>query len=258
MISNSTLLMENHHITRALSKFTCIDWIYPFHLGTAYILTLFGILALLSRIVPKLTPYHATFGRLFLLFMYYCMGSSLLMFNTGLSLAITIFFIVMLVGITVGWFAIRKHITDMNEKLFYRVGKYLKNKNKPFKGKLDVLFNNERIQILSERSFCQTLFSWKTLHGVCMGIAWFQMAGRVMATNPVENWHGCWARPAYVNEFGELTLVPEVDPSGKFTRTQPGLFVLAILLPLTIITLTIAIVSSYLTSRKANKTLLTS
>jgi serine protease inhibitor len=37
------------------------------------------------------------------------------------------------------------------------------------------------------------------LHGVVMSFSWYQMAGRLMVTNPL-HFNGCWSYPAYKSE----------------------------------------------------------
>ena len=99
----------DHFITRSNSKVSCLTWMYPIHIIFAYLVVIAGILALLSRVIHPMKRYHYIFGQAFLIFMYWAMGSSLLIYNTGLPVAIIYFFLVMLISLTVGWIAIKIH-----------------------------------------------------------------------------------------------------------------------------------------------------
>lgn len=95
--------------TYSFSKYSCVAWVYPLHIIFAYLVVLTGILAMLSRIVDRIRPYHTTFGRWFLIFMFWCMASSLLIYTNGLPFPIIISFVYLMVSLTVGWNAIKVH-----------------------------------------------------------------------------------------------------------------------------------------------------
>lgn len=88
---------------------------YPFHIIFAYLVVLTGFLAIISRVVDKIRPYHKAFGRWYLIFMLWCMATSLLIHNTGLPLPILVSFVYLLVSITVGWNAIAIHSRSLSE-----------------------------------------------------------------------------------------------------------------------------------------------
>jgi len=55
---------------------------YPIHMFCAYLLVVFGALALLSRAIERLSFLHVYAGRAFLVTMYWAMGTSILIHNT--------------------------------------------------------------------------------------------------------------------------------------------------------------------------------
>ena len=99
--------------TYSFDKYSCVSWVYPFHIIFAYLVVLTGFLAIISRVITKLRPYHAAFGRFYLIFMLWCMASSLLIHNTGLPLPILVSFLYLLVSITIGWNVIRIHVNNV-------------------------------------------------------------------------------------------------------------------------------------------------
>lgn len=107
--------------TFAFDKYSCVSWMYPLHIIFAYVVVLTGFLAIISRVVPIIRPYHIAFGRLYLIFMLWTMASSLLIHNTGLPTPILVSFVYLLVGITVGWNAIRLHVNKISELVKERV-----------------------------------------------------------------------------------------------------------------------------------------
>ena len=103
--------------TYAWSRYSCVGWVYPLHIIFAYLVLVTGFLALLSRVIPKLTPYHTMFGRWFILFMLWCMASSLLIYTAGLPFPIIISFVYLLVSMTIGWNAIKVHASRLKQQI---------------------------------------------------------------------------------------------------------------------------------------------
>lgn len=112
---------ESLEYTYAFSKYSCVSWVYPFHIVFAYLVALSGLFALLGRVIPKLAPYHAMFGRWYLIFMLWCMATSLLIHNAGLPMPIIVSFIYLLVSITVGWNTIKLHTSKIAEQVREKV-----------------------------------------------------------------------------------------------------------------------------------------
>jgi len=101
--------------TYSFSKYSCVAWVYPLHIIFAYLIVISGILAMLSRIIDKLRPYHTAFGRFYLISMFWCMASSLLIYTNGLPLPIIVSFLYLLISLTVGWNAIRVHSNRLSK-----------------------------------------------------------------------------------------------------------------------------------------------
>lgn len=101
--------------TYSFSKYSCVAWVYPLHIMFAYLIVITGILAMLSRIIDKLRPYHITFGRWYLIFMFWCMASSLLIYTNGLPFPIIISFLYLLISITIGWNSIKVHSAQIRK-----------------------------------------------------------------------------------------------------------------------------------------------
>lgn len=107
---------------------------YPIHIIFAYLVVLTGFLAIISRVINKIRPYHAAFGKWYLIFMLWCMASSLLIHNTGLPLPILVSFVYLLVSITIGWNAIQVHKNNLyeavKEKINSKINSMLKDHEK--------------------------------------------------------------------------------------------------------------------------------
>lgn len=101
--------------TYSFSKYSCIAWVFPIHITFAYLVVITGFLAMISRVVDKLRPYHATFGRWYLIFMFWCMASSLLIHTNGLPFPIIISFLYLMISIALGWNAIKVHTARLTK-----------------------------------------------------------------------------------------------------------------------------------------------
>eukprot|EP01124_Arcella_intermedia_P011363 TRINITY_DN1776_c0_g1_i1.p1 TRINITY_DN1776_c0_g1~~TRINITY_DN1776_c0_g1_i1.p1 ORF type:complete len:257 (+),score=38.76 TRINITY_DN1776_c0_g1_i1:73-843(+) len=249
---NSTLGNHTQFITYSLtftksySKISCVAEVYPLHILFAYLLVLCGALALLSRVVPVLLPYHVWFGRFFMIFMYWAMASSLLIHNNGLPLPIIIFFIFMLVSLSIGWVVIKIHSSRTDQAVFERLDALSSQPTSSF----SQLYKEEKEKYVSSKSFKERLISWKALHGFLMAFAWYQMLGRTMVTNPVPG-PGCWTYPAYKSDDGIAVFVPEVDPDYAFQNSE-GTFVALVSVPAILLFIGIGITFSWWGGRKVN------
>jgi hypothetical protein len=157
----------------------------------AYLVVLSGFLALLSRVINKLRPYHYTFGRWYLIFMFWAMASSLLIHNSGLPLPIIISFLYLLISITIGWNAIKLYTYRIGEQVRSRVNKRInamigKSQSAQSEDVVDIkeIEDNERTAVLAQKSFFERVFSLKMLHGFAFAFSWSQMLGRSFVTNP--------------------------------------------------------------------------
>jgi len=204
---NSTLY------TYVYSRYSCISWVYYVHISFAYAVVFTGGAALLTRVIPKAKVLHSLFGRLYLVSMFWCMGSSLLIHNYGLPFPIIISFLYLLTGISVGYLAIWIH---------------------SFRGVVTPV----------TASFWDRFFSLKSLHGLCMTYSWYQMLGRLVVTNPA-SWTGCVTYPAY--KCGQLIPVAGVDP---VYFADENVFLILISVPAAVLFVTICSIYICCTSRK--------
>jgi hypothetical protein len=316
-LTNKTILQMNNGTTNSTippSVFTkdytyvegaymCIAWMYPIHIGFAYLVALMGIGAMITRLFNRIKFLHVWFGRFFMIFMFCTMASSLVIFNTGLPTAIMVFFVLLTIGQSVGWLAIKIHVMIMekqalkivqdklmkliasgakfqvkekvaDEKNTLKEGKHEthsqktnegseeesnhsensddnekqavaeSNEVKPNVQKTDVedaivdvgvVFNlsNEiakaKGEIANSKGFFGRFFSMKSLHALGMFIAWWNIFGRAMVTDPTK-WDGCWAYPAFKNPSGIAVYAPEIKPGSAFISNVP-LFVSVAFLP---------------------------
>eukprot|EP01080_Neovahlkampfia_damariscottae_P008306 gene8306-130_t len=116
--TNSTIppSVFTHDYTYVQGAWMCIAWMYPIHIGFAYLVALMGIGAFITRVIKPIMFLHVWFGRLFMIFMFCTMASSLVIFNTGLPTAIMVFFVLLTIGQSVGWLAIKIHQMIMEKK----------------------------------------------------------------------------------------------------------------------------------------------
>lgn len=96
------------------------------------------------------------------------------------------------------------------------------------------------------RTWQQRFLSLKSLHGLLMTMAWWQMAGRAGITNPAADWKGCYTYPALKNPtLPVVQLVPESDP--EFFRDESQFFSLVTFPSITVFIL-IGLAYSYFAS----------
>ena len=117
--ANSTYIppsVYSNDYTYVEGAWMCIRWMYPIHIGFAYLVALMGIGAMITRLFNPIKFLHVWFGRFFLIFMFCTMASSLVIFNTGLPTAIMIFFVILTISQSVGWLAIKIHEMIMNKQ----------------------------------------------------------------------------------------------------------------------------------------------
>lgn len=76
--------------------------IFPFHLFCAYLVFASGAACLVTRAVRPLAPAHKWCGRVYIVAMLWATGTSLLIHNTGLPIAVLWSFLWALGGLTIG------------------------------------------------------------------------------------------------------------------------------------------------------------
>jgi multisubunit Na+/H+ antiporter MnhG subunit len=95
--------------TYAHSAYSCISFVFPIHLGFAYMMDLFGILCFITRVWDKYKKWHWICGRIYLMSLLWCIGSSLLIHNHGANIVILIAMLCMILSTSIGYLAISVH-----------------------------------------------------------------------------------------------------------------------------------------------------
>jgi hypothetical protein len=139
--------------------------------------------------------------------------------NTGLPLATLISFAGVMIGLSIGWIVIIFYKQKMERAATLLVQERLVS-TKPKVVNLERMLSDAKTDILESQTFVQRYFSLKTVHGVFFLTSWFQIAGRIFASNQTgDNW-SCYTYPVYKpvdtteGNFADmnLTLVPVADP----------------------------------------------
>jgi hypothetical protein len=202
------------------SKLDCWKPMYFAHVFFCYIITLSGIVCMVSRVHPLLHKAHAWSGRVYIISMLWATATSLLIHNTGLGLATLVSFVWVLAGMTLAWILILIHRDLLDKKAVERASKVLKEGGGT-SGVVDLaaLVAQEKGKIVSELTFCQRLCSLKALHGALMFMSWINIFGRIFASDQSGNFT-ChtqnYFKPGYL-EYTEFTLVPVESPT--YART---------------------------------------
>lgn len=82
------------------------------------------------------------------------------------------------------------------------------------------------------------------LHGIFMSFSWYQMAGRLMVTNPFNSFHGCWTYPAYKSEDMAKVFAVDSVSTPAFPMDEKA-FLALITVPTVIVVLLVAVLSTY-------------
>eukprot|EP00457_Paulinella_chromatophora_P013836 gb/GEZN01014185.1/.p1 GENE.gb/GEZN01014185.1/~~gb/GEZN01014185.1/.p1 ORF type:complete len:280 (-),score=17.81 gb/GEZN01014185.1/:129-944(-) len=188
--------------TESMGNVSCVAWIYPLHIAFAYVVILSGLGAMITRVLSSAKWLHVWFGRIFMVAYYYATWTSILIYKTGLPRAIIVFMTVMFNALAIGYFAIK----------FHQGGNYEDPK----------------------RTWRQRYFSWKSLHGSMMFIAWWQMAGRAGVTNVFFQFE-CDTIPVYKDDPRRMP-IQQHDPD-KYGGMSDSRFAMMALLPCFILVL---------------------
>lgn len=78
-----------------------------------------------------------------------------------------------------------------------------------------------------------------------MSFSWYQMAGRLMVTNPFTSWQGCWTYPAYKSDVMMDKVFPVDRVSTPAFPMDESAFLALITIPTVIIILVIAFFTTY-------------
>jgi hypothetical protein len=211
-------------VTETENGVACIDWVYFIHIITAYICVAAGGVALVCRVVPPWKRFHRYAGLVFMLTMYYTEGSATLIYNTGLPRAIIFFLTLMVFCMTIGFAVIKVAQQRFQNAVMKVVDQLPAEKGE----KVSHLMARATAEVASvPRTWYQRLFSLKALHGYLMSVAYYQMAGRAMVTNPVASWDHCWVYPVSkeLGPNGELVLLPGISEEEKAYQVSFALWV---------------------------------
>ncbi|KAI8814335.1 hypothetical protein BJ742DRAFT_332458 [Cladochytrium replicatum] len=190
------------------SKILCWRPAWYAHIAMAYLVFLTGVLSFITRLHPRLYSLHFWMGRSYIVSMMWAMGSSLVIYTTGLPIGVCFSFIWCLLGLTVAYYAVSFH-----QKRYFRKFSLIKI---PAPGTTSSI--RRKFAIVVNR-----MFSFKALHGCAMFVSWINIAGRIFVT-PVEPNFECYTYPAFKNvpsrHFNassidpmKITLVPQDDPN---------------------------------------------
>ena len=190
--------------TFSYSKYSCIKEFYLIHVFLSYMSFIFGILAILTRILFK--NYHSIFGRSYMLSILWNTASSLLIHNNGLPLVVLFSFLWVLGCMTIGYIliVIYKHKTFHN--FLHMIDIFIQNKDRILiYNHIEKIYENKRKYLVEKRN----LFVIKGFHGTLMFVSWFNISGRIFFSEVNKDFK-CYTYPIY-KENGNI--VPMNDPN---------------------------------------------
>jgi hypothetical protein len=140
----------------------------------AYLVFLTGILAMVTRLHPRLHWLHFWMGRAYIMSMFWGTATSLLIHNTGLPIGVMWSFLWVLCGLCVGYVAIGL--------VQHHGARFVKEEDE----------NASRWKIIVGR-----MLSLKALHGCTMFTSWINIAGRIFVTPVADFKFECYTYAAY-------------------------------------------------------------
>lgn len=204
----------DYSYTYHYSKYSCLYEFYFIHIIFCYFIFLSGLGAFITRFHEKLHVAHPWFGRAYIISMIMSTASSLLIHNTGLPLAVLISFGYVLGGMIIGWMLIICHRERLYKRTIFQLHcnqLLYKQSDKPLN---DVILNVKR-DLLLGRSIIERVFSLKVFHGMFMFLSWFNITGRIFASDQSPEFQ-CYTYPVYKVGEGNssvIEFVPEEDPN---------------------------------------------
>ena len=217
--------MTNPEYTYHFDKLSCSRTVWFVHITFAFLVVLSGFGCLLTRLSLEYKWMHPWFGRCYIIFLLWCMGTSLIIHNSGLPIAVLVSFTWVLCGLSFGWIAIKFHQIQMEREIYrlvnYKIIQSTESEDETFS--IENLINDTRKRIAQDRTFCERILSYKALHGALMFTSFINVAGRTVAFNGTGDF-SCHTYPYYkqintskFNGLGQsLTAVPLHDP--KFDK----------------------------------------
>ena len=110
--------MINPEYTYHFDKLSCSRTVWFVHITFAFLVVISGLGCLLSRLSLQYKWMHPWFGRCYIIFLLWCMGTSLIIHNSGLPIAVLVSFAWVLCGLSFGWIAMSlKSKIDMKRAL---------------------------------------------------------------------------------------------------------------------------------------------
>ena len=220
-MSGRSSSLDTYDYTYQMDKISCVREFYFLHVTLAYLVMLCGIMCFVCRAVPSLRQYHAMFGRGYIICMLWCMGTSLLIHNSGLPIAVLISFVWVLGGLTVAWILIKIHQANAEKEVLLQA--------EHFKYTMDIstAIHEARVELASRhhrKTLFQVIFSYKAIHGMLMFVSFINISGRIMASDQSGDFV-CYTYPMYkplnsstyyYHQVGSTLLLPEHDP--KYDR----------------------------------------
>lgn len=181
--------------TYSLDRLSCARMAYFVHITFAYLVFFSGLACFAARVYPHLHPWHAMFGRLYILCMLWCMATSLIVHNVGLPVGVLVSFFIVLMGLSLGWGCIKIHQGNVQAKTMRRVDDmWEKGTTEPQKP--SALMHTARQSIFKNRSIRERILSFKAAHGALMFMSWVNIAGRLFSSNQSGNFT-CHTYPVY-------------------------------------------------------------
>ena len=206
--------------TVSWSKMSCWTPMYFAHIFFCYIIVIAAFGCFITRMHSKLTPYHAWFGRVYIMSMYWTTATSMLIHNTGLPIGVLISFLWVLGGMTLAWILICIHRDCMEKAATKRVSERLAAGDPLLKGRpLDELILEAKGEIAAEKTILQRIFSLKASHGALMFMSFMNIFGRIFASDQSGGFT-CHTHPYYKGAYTASGLpepVPVVAPDYEKT-----------------------------------------
>jgi hypothetical protein len=204
--------MTNLRYTFTLDKVSCIKEVWYVHVMFAFLTIASGVFCFITRVVKKYKSMHVIFGRSYIVCMLWCMGTSLVIHNTGLPVAVLLSFLWVLGGLTFGWIFIKKHqsimeheASDLCKRQIEQEIKELNTKeNWEENGILRIIQQHGitktmkalKIKLEKKKSIWQRMYSYKAAHGILMFVSFINIAGRIFGVD-LDKEFSCHTFPYY-------------------------------------------------------------
>jgi len=223
--------------TYHMSKYSCLRPMYYIHMFLVYSVFTLGILCCLTRLWAPLKPLHKWLGKAYIVCMTWATACAMLIKNEGLAAGVWTSFVIVLICMGAGWFAIKGYQGEMQEQAEKLVGRWIgTGKIDPANYPLLQAINEAKARLAMKKDAYSRVFSLKAVHGALMLVSWVAFAPRIFLTglNPEFT---CFSFPAYkprnasvyrtrdlnLEGIWPMQLLPEVDvdASGPWVASLP-------------------------------------